>query len=255
MFFILSKTVSFILMPLTLIFIFFILHLVFRKPTWKRFFFWLAFGSLFFFTNDFIANEVMLRWEIPARPYSDLRPHKMAIVLTGTTMSNMVPDDRVYFHKGADRVTHTVQLYKLGLVKKILVSGGSGSLSEVDSPEANKYKEAMVMMGIPEDDILLENKTRNTYESAAAVAPMLDSMKYKGGDCILVTSAFHMRRSLAVYRKAGIHATAFTTDFYTHKPDYKIDSYLLPGVEPMQVWNRMIREWLGIAAYKAAGYL
>src|SRR6185295_19056991 len=110
----------------------------------------------------------------------------------------------VYFGRGADRVTHTVQLYKLGLIQQILVSGGSGLLVREEEPEANKFKRAMVMMGVPDSVIMLENQTRNTYESAVAVRPMLDSLHMEAKDCLLITSAFHMRRSLACYRKAGL---------------------------------------------------
>ena len=79
-------------------------------------------------------------WEVDPKPFNEIRPHEIGIVLTGTTIPFLQPDDRVYFKRGADRVTHTIQLYKLGLIKKILVSGGSGKLLRQDEPEANKFK-------------------------------------------------------------------------------------------------------------------
>jgi uncharacterized SAM-binding protein YcdF (DUF218 family) len=242
-------------MPLTIIIIFFFLCAFLKRPHLKRIFFWLGFGFLLFFSNDFIANEVMTMWEVPAKPYAITKPHELAIVLTGTTMTRPYPNDRVYFHKGADRITHTVELFKKGLVKRILISGGSGRILGEDEPEANKFKKAMILMGVDSSRIIIENETRNTYESAVAVKPMLDSLGYKAKDCILITSAFHMRRSLACYRKAGVNLDSFSTDFYTHEREYNIGSILFPNIDAIGVWQKLFKEWLGLAAYKAAGYV
>ena len=214
MFFILSKTLRIFTLPLTQVFIFFLLSFFIRNPKWKKRFFWTGFILLAFFSNDFISNEVMRAWEVDPIPFSEMQYFKVGIVLTGTTQSFLKPDDRVYFSRGADRVTHTLQLYKLGLIKKILVSGGSGRLLKEDEPEADKYRRVLLMAGVDDRDIMLENKTRNTHESAVAVKEMLDSMGVNPKECLLITSAFHMRRSLACYRKVGLDLVTFSTDFY-----------------------------------------
>ncbi len=255
MFFFLSKTISYLVMPLSLIVISFLGGVFVRRPKLKKVFFWVGFGLMLFFSNDFIANEVMLKWEIPAVAFNDVKPHKLGIVLTGTTIDKTDPDDRVYFNKGADRVTHTVHLYKLGLIEKILISGGTGTITEAGEPEANKYERAMIMMGVDADDIIIENETRNTYESAVAVRPMLERMGYTADDCLLITSAFHMRRSLACYRKAGLEPHVFSVDFYSHPRKFYPDSILVPRVEALVNWHKLFKEWVGFAAYRAAGYV
>lgn len=255
MFFVLSKTVSLLVMPLTLVVIFIFASLIVKRPKLKRLFFWSGFGLLLFFSNGTIANELITWWELPATPYSEVRPHKLGIVLTGTTIRKPFPNDRVYFSKGADRVTHTVELYKKGLIEKILISGGSGLLVIEDEPEANKYLKAMVLMGVDSADIIIENETRNTYESALAVKPMLLKMNYSDKDCLLITSAFHMRRSLAVYRKAGLDLDYFTTDFYSYPRNYYPDALIIPKVDALEIWQKLFKEWIGFAAYKVAGYV
>ena len=255
MFFILSKTVAFLAMPLTVVIVLLMLSAFWKNPRWKKRFFWSGLGLLFFFCNDFIANECMRAWEIDTKAFEEMRPHQLGIVLTGATIPLLEPADRVYFHRGADRVTHTVQLYKLGLIKKILVSGGTGSIKDVDEPEADKFKSAMIMMGIPQEDILIENQTRNTYESAVVVSKMLDSMQFKSEDCLLITSAFHMRRSLACYRKANLDIEPFTTDFYAHPRFFYPDVLLVPSIDALMLWHKLFKEWLGMAAYKVAGYI
>jgi uncharacterized SAM-binding protein YcdF (DUF218 family) len=255
MFFFLSKTVSYLFMPLTIVCLLLLGGVLIRNIKWKKKLFWAGFILLFFFSNDFIANEIMRVWEIKARPFSTMTKHKLGIVLTGSTIPFLKPDDRVYFQRGADRVTHTVQLYKLGLLEKIIISGGSGRLNGEDEPEADKFKKAMLLMGVPDSVILIENETRNTAESAIEVKKMLAHEKYKSSECLLVTSAFHMRRSLACYKKVGLEIEPFSTDFYAHSRGYAFDILFIPKVEAIVIWHKLVKEWIGFAAYKFAGYI
>jgi len=255
MFFFLSKTLNYLTMPLTIIFLMLVISAFLRNEKWKKRLFWIALVSLFIFSNDFIANEVMNAWEIEPTPYDALQPHDIGIVLTGATLPFITPNDRVYFSRGADRVTHTVQLYKLGLIKKILVSGGSGRLLGEGEPEADKFKAAMVMMGVPEASILLENETRNTAESAIEVKKLLDSLNIEAKDCLLITSAFHMRRSLACYQHQGVALEPFTTDFYSHPRTFHLDVLIVPRLEALNIWTKLTKEWVGFIAYKLAGYI
>lgn len=255
MFFFLSKTLNYLTMPLTIIFVMLLTSALLRNVKWKKRLFWLALVSFFIFSNEFLANEVMSAWEIKTTPYASMRPHELGIVLTGATLPYREPNDRVYFGRGADRVTHTVQLYKLGLIKKILISGGSGRLMTEGEPEADKFKAAMMMMGVPDSVISIENETRNTAESAMAVKKMLNNLHIKSEDCLLITSAFHMRRSLACYRHQGVALEPFTTDFFAHPREFYPDTLILPKVEAMGHWNKLIKEWVGFVAYKMAGYI
>lgn len=256
MFFILSKILNYLTMPLTIVCICLLLHVLIKKQPWKTRFFWIGFGMLFFFSNAFIANEVMLAWEPDATPYANIkRQYEYGLVLTGVTSPSAEPRDRVYFGKGADRVTHAVQLYKLGLVKKILVSGGSGRLLDIGESEAEDVREAMLLMGVPIEHITVETNSRNTHESALEVKKIFESEEVKASDCLLITSAFHMRRSIACFRKVKLDMDTFTTDFYTYKRTFTPDVWLVPRVEAMFVWQRLIKEWVGFVAYKLAGYV
>jgi uncharacterized SAM-binding protein YcdF (DUF218 family) len=255
MFFVLSKILLFLIMPYTIVCILFITSVLLRNPVWKKRTFWTAFAALLFFSNEFIANEVMRAWEVEARPFKTMRKYKVGVVLTGATLSGIEPDDRVYFHRGADRVVHTVQLYKLGLIEKIVISGGSGRLSGEDEPEANKFKKVMLLMEVPEQDIMIENQTRNTGESAIEVKKVLDSLGYRQDDCVLITSAFHMRRSLAAYRKSGVNMEPFSVDFYARPREFGLGELLIPQLDAMVKWQKLSKEWVGMVAYKIVGYV
>lgn len=255
MFFVLSKTLSYLVLPLTIIVVLLLLSALLKKPRLKKILFWSGFGLLLFFSNEFIANEAMRMWELPTVPIKGMKKYTLGIVLTGSTIPNLKPDDRVYFARGADRVTHTVQLYKEGILDKILISGGSGSLGGIDDPEADKFRAAMITMGVDSTDIAIENATRNTHESAVEVKKMLDTMNVSSSDCLLITSAFHMRRSLACYRKVGLDLQPFTTDFYAHDRIYYIDVLIVPKIDAILIWHKLAKEWVGMLAYKMAGYI
>lgn len=255
MFFVLSKTLSYLVMPLTIVAAILLLSFIIRDRPMRRKLLAGGLILLFIFTNEFIANELMKRWEVETRPYSAMRRYKLGIVLTGTVIPQLTPDDRVYFSRGADRVVHTVQLYKLGLVEKILVSGGSGRLVDIQEREADRWREVMLLMGVPDSVIVLENATRNTHESAVAVKQIVAQLRYAAEDCLLITSAFHMRRSLACYRKVGLNVDTFTTDFYAHRATYYPDAFFIPKLDALVIWHKLVKEWAGFVAYWMAGYV
>lgn len=255
MFFILSKTLSYLTMITVWLAVLLLLYLFLKKPQWKKRCLWAFVAMFFFFSNEFIANEAMQAWELPATPFNQIgRKYAVGIVLTGVTIGPHDPHDRVYFSRGADRVTHAVQLYKLGYIRHVLISGGTGRIVAPEEREADELKKAFLLMGVPEQDLSIENISRNTYESAVEVKKMLpDSVK--AGDCLLITSAFHMRRSRACYEKAGMGMDTFTTDFYSHRRVFYLDGLIIPSLEAIILWQKLIKEWVGFAAYKLAGYV
>jgi uncharacterized SAM-binding protein YcdF (DUF218 family) len=254
MFFILSKILNFLTNPLVLVFGFFVVSIFHRSTKWKKRFFWTAFSLLLFFSNDFMANEMMALWEKEPTPYANIKKtYDWGIVLTGVTQNDRQPDDRVYFHHGADRVVHTVELYKKGIIKRIMISGGSGRLVTMERKEANEIFKAMLVMGVPESDMAVENESRNTHESAVNVKTLLknDSATHY----LLITSGFHMRRSAACFRKAGFTVDTFSTDFYTHPRYFTPDVLLIPKPDSIKIWQTLFKEWTGMVAYTVAGYV
>ena len=252
MFFILSKVLNFLTNPLVIVLSIFFLAIFIRKERWKKRLFWIAFSLLLFFSNDFIANEVMSAWEIEPTPYAEIKTsYDWGIVLTGVTSMDRMPDDRVYFNHGADRVVHAVELYKKGIIKKILISGGIGRLINPGRREADEIYKAMILMGVPDDAMMLENESRNTHESALMVKDLISDQQTH----LLITSAFHLRRSVACFKKVGLHVDIFSTDFYTHPRYFTPDVLFIPRLDAMIIWQKLFKEWAGMIAYKVAGYI
>lgn len=254
MFFVLSKVLDFLINPLVIVGVLFLCSVFLKHQKRKKIFFWVGFSLLLFFSNEFIANEVMGAWEIEVTPYAEIKKqYDWGIVLTGVTINDKAPDDRVYFQHGADRVVHAVDVYKRGIIKRVIISGGSGRVVTTARREADELLKVMILMGVPAQDILVENQSRNTYESAQLVKEMLkDSVT---DNCLLITSAFHMRRARACFKKAEFAVDVFSTDFYTHPRYFTPDVLFVPKPLAIFIWQKLFKEWAGMVAYKIAGYV
>ena len=255
MFFFFSKTLNYLMMPLVVITIFFVLS-AFHKNKLKKWCFFSGLVLLLLFSNDFVANELMTAWEIPATPFEAIhKKYEWAVLLSGVARGDMEPKDRVYFGRGADRVFHTVQLYKLGIVKKILVSGGSGRLLDIGERESVDLANAMAMMGVRPEDIFIEGDSRNTHESAVKTKKMLFDIGTSPDKCILVTSGYHMRRALGCFNKAGWPMDSFSADFLSHPRSFTFDILFIPKIEALTTWHHLIKETVGYISYAAVGYI
>jgi len=214
MFFVISKILSFITQPTTWIVCLFLFFIFFKNHKWRKKS--LTIGLIFFFTltNPFLSTLCFKAWEVDPKPITDLEKHDIAVVFSGMTMQEREPADRIYFNKAADRIMMAVHLYKIGKVDKILISGGSGTVTTVRRKESETLKEFLLMLGLPEKDILQEKEANNTFQNAVFTKEKLDK-EYPNAKIILITSAFHMRRSYGCALKANLKCTPFPVDYHT----------------------------------------
>jgi uncharacterized SAM-binding protein YcdF (DUF218 family) len=255
MFFVLSKTLSYLTQPLVVVIILFLASYFLKRQKWKKRIRYLAIGLTVIFTNEFISNEVIGLYETPVTPLSSItKTYEWGILLTGVTSTNKVLKDRVYVSSSPDRVNHTFLLYKKNVIKKILISGGSGKLLEPGYSEAQDLYGMFVMMGVDSSNLQIEGESRNTYESAVAVEKILKG-KSRPEDCLLITSGYHMPRSIACFRKAGWDCDTFATDIRFHQREFTPDAWLIPKSDALGTWNAIIKEWVGLAAYWVSGYI
>ncbi len=253
MFFILSKVLDFLLSPLIWIILILLYAFFTKKPVRKKKAFLTGLILLLFFSNNFIVNEAFLAWEGEPLPMGQLKNYETAIVLTGVASTRKGSRDRVYFGKGADRLLHTVQLYKAGKIKKILISGGSGSLIGERIPEAGQLKKVFIYCGVPDEAIILEDKSNNTVESARYSRKIIESIG-PGKEYLLITSAFHIPRAMGCFEKAGLNVRAYPVDYYSNDRNFKLGTLLLPSEHALDEWSTLIHEIAGYVVYKVMGY-
>ncbi|MDD5888501.1 MAG: YdcF family protein [bacterium] len=101
-----------------------------------------------------------------------------------------------------DRVNKAFELYKKGIIKKILVSGGIGHFNlKRTITEAQAMKDYLLSLGLLDEDILVEDKSRNTYENFLYSYHLLkEKMDLKGISFTLITSDFHMKRAKELFK-------------------------------------------------------
>jgi len=254
MFFILSKILAFFVRPLTWIIGLFLLSVFLKSEKWKKRCFYVSLGLLLLFSNEYLANRVMSWWEYQPVPFAGLQEYDVAIVFSGVTRGSKTPRDRVYFREGADRITHTLQLYNEGKIKHIIVSGGLGSEKVENSAAADRLKSFLTMAGVPDSVITVEPEAVNTYENAVNTAEILNR-DFPDQKYLLVTSAFHMKRSELCLQKQGVQFDVFPAGYLTDRPTFNFEDVVIPRATAIEKWEKLFKEWVGIATYKVMGYL
>ncbi len=143
-----------------------------KKPEWVL---WYITGFLLIVFLLVLARESILRTAGSFLVLQDeLKKADVIVVLAGDN----------------ERVKQGVALYKAGFSKYIIMSGGS-TTSEVSSAE--KMKEQVLRLGVPEDVVILEPKTKHTHNHPIFVKPILVKEGFKSA--IVVSSPYHMRRA------------------------------------------------------------
>lgn len=254
MFFILSKALLFLITPVFWLGLAILGAFFLKKDVWKKRMKWTALGLFIFFSNSVIFSIFCGLWEVPGTKIEDVRQHDVAIVLGG--MSDYNNDlDELTIYRQADRIFQAITLYKTGKVKKILISGDSGYITDRGLHEARQMKSVLVKWGFPPEDILTEEISKNTHENAQQSAKLLKNHP-ELQSYILVTSGTHMKRSLACFKKEGLNCTPFSTDLLTNQTwNFHWDQYIIPSMDNFSFWNKLIKEMVGYVAYAMAGYV
>ncbi len=253
MFFITSKLLTFLVSPLVWIVVALLVAVFSKFPDRKRKTLKWTLLLTLIFSNSFLFDECLRLWEVQATPYENLKTYEAGIVLGG--MSVYDPEmDRAQFFRPVDRLIQAVELYKRGKIKKIVFTGGSGRVLHPEMKEGNYIKRYLLYMGVPESNFIIESESKNTYESAVNTKQLLTDNEVDG-NLLLVTSAMHMRRSIACFNKAGLIAQPYSTDRYSGPRKYEFDHLVIPEPSVLYDWTKLLHEIVGYASYKLAGYL
>lgn len=170
-----------------------------------------------------------------------------AIVVLGGSIHPAYPPRRAYpdLNEAADRIWHAARLYKQGVAKRIIATGGKGpglENREDIASEAVTMRQMLVDLGVPASAVVLEESSRTTRENAEFTKSLAS-----GERVALVTSAFHMPRAYAAFRSAGVAVDAFPTDFRVvpeTSPDW---SRWLPSASNLHRSETALKEYLALA--------
>jgi uncharacterized SAM-binding protein YcdF (DUF218 family) len=145
------------------------------------------------------------------------------------------------------RLIAGLQLARRYPTARLIFSGGTGSLFEQTSGEAPFVRKFWLDLGGPADRMSFEGKSRNTWENALFARNLAQP---KPGDTwLLVTSAWHMPRSMGIFRRLGFKVIAYPVAYRTFGDDR---DWWLPVNAPDRIseLDLAIREWVGLLAYR-----
>lgn len=259
MFYFLSKVLFYVLMPLSITLLIFVWAMLTKNIKRKNKLLKIGIIMVFVFGNDFLVNEGFLLWEItPTSPESITETYDVGIILTGGMISNKegTPQE-IFVDKTADRFIQPLRLYKQGKIKKILITGGNTDLTIIRndvSDENLKTAQLLEELGVKKSDIILETKARNTRENAIYTAEILQKNPQLGTKYLLFTSAFHQRRSIGCFEKAGLTVTPFSTAFRSKARTVTFSSLVIPSEAGLNDGYLLVHEILGYCVYKVLGY-
>ena len=254
MFFILSKILSALLSPFLWVILFWISYVYVKAQKPKTILLWLSICLSILFSNGFVIGKFVALWEVPGTKIDELKTYDYGIVLSGMFEYNGTLD-RLSARRGSDRLWQAVHLYHKGKIKRIILSGDSGYVFKEGLHEADQLKRLLIEQNIPASDILIENKSRNTHENAKETVKFLKEGELTSNSFILITSAIHMHRAEACFKKEGLDCATFSTDhYYDPSSSLSINSFV-PSAEAFIMWKRMIKEWIGTIMYRLFGYL
>jgi uncharacterized SAM-binding protein YcdF (DUF218 family) len=144
----------------------------------------------------------------------------------------------------ADRVWHAARLFHAGKAPLLVMSGGS-DVSKSTTSEAEVMRQFAMDLGVPIDAIVLEERSRNTRENAQFSAEMLKAQGVKS--ILLVTSALHMRRAVALFESQDLTVTPAATDHEARSrfsaADWLPDAGALEGSG--RAMKEMVAQWTG----------
>ena len=101
-------------------------------------------------------------------------------------------------------------------------------------------------VGVPKEDILIENKSRNTYENAKYTSELLGD---NTENLLLITSAWHMKRANLCFQKFNLNCDKFPTDYTMKDKEFNLTYLILPTARTYERWEILIKEWVGFVVY------
>lgn len=172
------------------------------------------------------------------------------LVLGGATSSRIGAARGVTeLNSAGDRMTAALVMARRFPDAPIIFTGGVGALIAEGETEASSAGRFFIDQGIDPSRLVLEDTARNTDENVQLTAGLVGN---DGGPALLITSAFHMPRSIGLFRKAGVDVVPWPVDYRsTGREGFAID--VANPVLNIESSGIALREWIGLVAYYWTG--
>jgi uncharacterized SAM-binding protein YcdF (DUF218 family) len=187
-----------------------------------------------------IGPEPNSRNALPAVEY-------IVVLCGGFTSDPQIPITSQLDDSTIARILEGVILYRELAGAKLILSGGR---VYDPVPAAEVMSKVAQRLGVRPQDIILESQSKDTHEEALLIAPVVGTHPF-----ILVTSAWHMPRAMALFKKAGTSPIAAPTDYFTGRSRQFNPESFYPSPDGLRVATRATYEYLGLAWEKLRGQI
>ena len=267
MFVFLSKFLPLWLYPLGLIWLLLIAYLLLTRKNSQgkkaRWIIILVVVIIFLGGNRWVPAMLARTLEWRYLPPEHLPANQTVVVLGGGTESQQYPRQMTETNGAGDRVLYAAKLYQSGIADQILLSGGNIEwLGTRTTTPAQDMEELLLLMNVPKNALILQDQSRNTAEDAQFSAEILRERNIE--EIILVTSASHMWRSVALFEKQGIKVIPAPADFSITYESWNslwrprlqdLMIGLVPNAGNLSDLTFVLKEYLGFFVYRVRGWL
>lgn len=144
-------------------------------------------------------------------------------------------------------------LWRQGLAPKLLLTGGDATVFRTGPLVSHEMKRWAQRLGVPESAILVEEKSRTTYENAVQTKAVLGT-----GPILLVTDAYHLPRAVGLFEKQGFAVTPVACGY---ESKHKLEQIwaqstpfdFLPTAKALLITTQVVDEVAGMLVYRMAG--
>jgi uncharacterized SAM-binding protein YcdF (DUF218 family) len=218
------------------------------KKNWKAGIINCLIGIFIWLLSISPVADAMLRglesdFKIPENPRGDV------IILPGGGVYDKVPDLSGVGAPKEEMIARLVTAVRLQKMLNIPIIVSGGAVFKGRKAEAPIVRRFLIDLGVPDKKVIIEDKSRDTIENARYTAEICRKVGYKKP--ILVTSAYHMRRSIVSFEKVGMKAVPFPANFKTWDRKYGWEDYLPHSVNTVRA-ALAIKEHAGLLFYKFA---
>jgi uncharacterized SAM-binding protein YcdF (DUF218 family) len=198
------------------------------------------------------GNAIILPLEARFPPWDESRGAPTGIISLGGALDTVISPVRgeVALNEAAERLTAIAELARRFPQARIVFSGGSGRIIFDGVSEASLAARLFESFGIAKERITLEDKSRDTLENARFTKVLVQPRP--GERWLLVTSAHHMPRSMALFRAEGFPVEAFPVDYRTRGAIDLLRPFATLG-DGLRRSDTAMREWVGLVMYRMAG--
>ena len=228
------------------------------RRTWVRRCSFLTVLLLFLTATPILSSMYIALLEAQYPPFQATSTSKVdaVVVLAGGVFQkgSLRPTDEVS-DASRQRTGCGAGLWQQNLAPKLLLTGGDATVFRTGLMESHEMKRWALRLGVPESAIVIEEKSRTTYENAVQTKAMLGS-----GRILLVTAAYHLPRAVRLFEKQGFVVTPFPCGFESqHTPQQAWEQAtlfdFLPTAKALLITTQAVDEVAGIIVYWLAGKL